>query len=79
VVSIDLVCIRCGFPQAAHTFGYCPEAGFIRSPGFVLMDSHALDDMPPARRALERARLAQQQHDRRVDVQLGLSSDGAFG
>ncbi len=31
------------------------------------------------RRALERARLAQQQHDRRVDVQLGLSSDGAFG
>ncbi len=75
---IDLVCIRCGFPQAAHGLGRTCNDGAI-SPGFILMDSHALDDVPPAMRALHRARLAQMEHDRRVDVQLGLSSDGAFG
>ncbi len=99
---IDLVCIRCGFPQAAHNLGRrCPTVSCLctngveriesrdghyaereciacQSPGFMLMDSHALEDVPPARRALERARIAQMKHDRRVDVQLGLSSDGAF-
>lgn len=74
---IDIVCIGCGHAKAAHNLGTgCADGG--RSPGFMLMDTHALDKVPPARRALERARLAQMRHERRVDVQLGLSSDGAF-
>ncbi len=76
-MSIDLICVYCGLPRASHmaTLGRPCD----RRTGFILLDSHALDDVPPAGRALERARLAQQQHDRRMDVQLGLSSDGAFG
>ncbi len=76
-MTIDLVCVTCGHPMAAHNLGTCPNGGRA-SEGFILMDSHALDDVPPARRALERARLAQARHDRRMDVQLPLSSDGAF-
>lgn len=75
---IGIFCIGCGREIAEHafTFGRCIDG---RYHGSILMDMHALDDVPPARRALERARLAQQQHDRRMDVQLSLSSDGAFG
>ncbi len=77
---IDLVCVDCGYPLAAHNMGrWCPVPGLGEIRASVLIDSHALDDVPPARRALERTRLAQMKHDRRVDVQLGLSTDAAFG
>jgi hypothetical protein len=62
--------------MAAHTLSNCPNQQV--SEGFILMDSHALDDTPPARRALERARLAQERYERRIDVQLSLSSVRAF-
>jgi hypothetical protein len=68
-VSIDMICVHCGRPASAHQGRF----GQSCTPdGFLLLDSHALDDIPPARRALERARLAQELHDRRVDVQLRL-------
>ena len=76
-MTINVVCVRCGAEIAEHasTFGRCTDG---ERHGSMLLDSHALDEIPPAMRALERARLAQMQHDRRMDVQLGLSSDGAF-
>lgn len=75
-MTIDLYCVSCGSVMAAHTLGNCPNQQI--SEGFILLDSHALDDTPPARRALERARLAQERHDHRLDVQLSLSSVRAF-
>ncbi len=86
-MTIKLVCIRCGEEMGpAHAGAWdrearryrCPDGG-LSDQGAMLIDSHALDDVPPARRALERARLAQMKHDERVDVQLGLevSRDGA--
>jgi hypothetical protein len=76
IVTISLVCVSCGADLAAHTLGNCPNQQI--SEGFILIDSHALDDIPPARRALERARLAQEAYDQWVDVQLSLSSVRAF-
>jgi hypothetical protein len=73
-MSIDMICVACGRPRSAHANTFGRPCGHQ---GFILLDSHALDDVPPARRALERARLAQEQHDRRIDVQLRLSSDRA--
>ncbi len=84
-MTISLVCVRCGHDMAEHRWNYDAERGLYHCPdgglcdgGAMLLDSHALDDVPPAMRALERARLAQQAHDRRMDVQLRLSSDGAL-
>ncbi len=85
-MTIRLVCVRCGREMSEHAGNWVREAKTYRCPdgglmdgGAMLIDSHALDDIPPARRALERARLAQMRHDERVDVQLGLevSRDGA--
>jgi len=73
-MSIDMICVACGYPCSAHAATFGRACG---PDGFLLLDSHSLDDVPPARRALERARLAQEKHDRRMDVQLRLSSDGA--
>ncbi len=77
-MTISVVCIACGREIAEHafTFGRCTDG---QRHGSMLIDSHALDDVPPAMRALHRARLAQARHDRRMDVQLPLSRDGAFG
>lgn len=82
---IRLVCVRCGHEINTHagTFDtasrrYRCADGELADRGAMLLDSHALDDVPPAMRALERARLAQMKHERRVDVQLGLSCDEAF-
>lgn len=48
-MTIDLICNRCGDCQAAHNLGSrCPDG--TRSPGFRLMDSGALAEVPPARR-----------------------------
>lgn len=52
---IDLVCVGCGRPRSAHASRFGRPCG---PAGFILLDSHALDDVPPAKRADERARLA---------------------
>lgn len=56
-MTIDLICERCGYPQAAHNLGSLCADG-VGSPGFKLMCSHALDEVPPARRFLPLSRRA---------------------
>lgn len=84
-MTTRLVCVRCGREMSEHAGNWDREAKTYRCPdgdlmdgGAILLDSHALDDVPPAMRALHRARLAQAKHDRRIDVQLPFSKSGAF-